>query len=75
MIACFCKNDLDNINDWCKLNGMILEINKCNVITFGGRNKLGFDYKIDDISIDPVKIVKDLGIYFEDSLSFQGHVD
>ena len=53
-----------NLNNWCKLNGMILETKKFNVVTYGGRILIDYDYKVDYVSFKLLKVIKDLGIYF-----------
>ena len=68
-------NNLESVNNWCKMNGMDLETKKCNAVTFGTRVMVNIDYRVDDTSLSCLKVIKDLGIYFDTSLNFHCHVD
>ena len=55
---------------WCKNNGMILEIKKCKVVTYGRKRIVEYDYMINDVVLSRETVYKDLGIYFDTRLNF-----
>lgn len=66
--------NINIINEWCKINSMSLNINKCQYITFTKKkNIINYDYSIDSIKLDKVSVVRDLGVWFDSSLSFKFH--
>lgn len=70
------QRDLDSVNDWCTLNRMFLNVNKCVVITFTKNiHKITFDYTIKNNVLVRKTCVKDLGVYFDDRLTFRLHYD
>ena len=70
------QDDVNFLCCWCKLNGMVLNVSKCNVISFTRRkNPLLNSYVIDANVIPRVEVVKDLGVYLDVSLHFKQHVN
>lgn len=69
-----CKNlqsDINNVNSWCQLNDIKLNIDKCHVITFGRKyNPINYDYVINDMTLNRVSSIKDLGIFIDHHLTF-----
>ncbi|MEL7308367.1 MAG: reverse transcriptase family protein [Pseudomonadota bacterium] len=63
---------INNIATWA--SHWLLEIhpNKCNVIHFGYNNNK-INYWLDNVSINQVKHVKDLGIYVDEDLKWSQH--
>ena len=70
------QEDLNRLIDWCTENGLSLNVEKCNYISFFRRNKK-FDslYNMNDVNLGYTGIVKDLGIYFDEQLNFNSHVN
>jgi hypothetical protein len=66
---------LDGLSEWCRRNRLFLSVAKCQYISFTrNRDKINFSYQIDGVNLDVVKEVRDLGIIFDDRLSFVNHV-
>lgn len=64
------------IHRWCLSNGMMLNLKKCNVITFTRKHKPYFhDYSILDTVIERVAVIKDLGVWFDSKLNFKSHMN
>lgn len=70
------QNDINIIVDWCTLNGLRVNINKCNTMTFTRKqqnNIFTFNYNINDVALNKVNSCKDLGVTFDSKLSFDMH--
>ena len=73
--CCAMQADIDLLLNWCKINGMEVNAQKCSVISFNrNRNVTFFDYKMSSTSINRVNTVKDLGILLDSKLSFSQHI-
>lgn len=73
--CCALQADIDRLSNWCLLNGMELNIRKCNVISFcRSRSKIGFDYRMSTTSIARVDAVRDLGVLLDSKLNFAQHI-
>jgi hypothetical protein len=78
-----CINDCiilqDNINilqDWCKLNNLFLNTDKCYIMTFSrNKSKFTFKYCVDGQLLKNVTEIRDLGILFDSELSFVNHIN
>lgn len=69
------QKDLTDFNEWCFSNGLSLNINKCQILTFSNkRNTINFNYSISDTSLERVHVIKDLGISFDSKLLFNLHI-
>jgi hypothetical protein len=70
------QSDLDVIADRFQSHGLVLNINKCRVLTFiNKKNILRYKYKIGDNIITRKDKVRDLGITFDSKLNFSCHID
>jgi hypothetical protein len=70
------QRNLDNLYDWCVTNHLYLNIEKCQYIQFGrGKNRLSFDYTINGEKLEKIAKIKDLGVVFDDKLSFIEHIN
>ena len=50
--------------------GMELNISKCNGISFTRKtSRIVHDYVVDDVSIQRVSVVKDLGVWLDEKLN------
>lgn len=68
--------DLDRLSDWCKVNRLPLNNNKCKKITISHkRNEFTFDYVLDGDVLEDGKSVMDLGVLIDKKLSFNPHID
>lgn len=70
------QNDINNVVRWSIENKMSFNTSKCYVMTFSRTsNVFEFNYKINGNLISRVNKIKDLGVYFDSSLSFNYHID
>ena len=70
------QRDLDALSDWCALNNMDFSLSKCSVISFTrGKECINFDYVLCGALLNRVESIRDLGVTFHYSLSFNLHID
>lgn len=66
---------VDSIVKWCTENNLLLNHSKCNVVSYTKKKELlSFDYNINGAVISRVDSVRDLGIIFDEKLSFVPYV-
>lgn len=77
VIDCMCiQEDLARVVDWCHSSGLRLNIEKCKIMRFfRNRQPIMFNYVINDNYLENLQLVKDLGIFFDPTLSFKQHFD
>lgn len=69
------QSDLSSFNKWCILNGLSLNIDKCQLVTYSKKhNPSHFNYRISDINLHHSPLIKDLGIVFDSKLLFNAYV-
>lgn len=74
--AILIQHDVDRIERWCNSNLMKLNVQKCSHIRFSRKIQSKADsYKINGITIESVKEVRDLGVIMDDKLNFRSHID
>jgi hypothetical protein len=67
---------LDLFFEWCTVNDMILNVNKCYQISFSRSNSpLRSQYFIGGFPIASVSEIRDLGVVFDPKLTFYSHID
>ena len=66
---------LNSFSVWCNNNGLHLCPNKCCVISFIRSAFIPFSYSLCDTVIRRVSSVKDLGVWLDEQLFFNTHVD
>ena len=70
------QNYVDRFFQWSKLNGLDLNVNKCTCISFFRiNNPVHFVYCINGNVLKRVVEMKDLGIVFDNKLTFTGHIN
>lgn len=70
------QQDLSRFFTYCGANGLFLNMNKCNVITFTRKkHPLIFDYSLGNVVLMRVSEVRDLGVTFDVKLIFDKHID
>jgi len=62
-----------SINAWCTDNQLELNAKICSVLHLG-KNNPNFNYFLDIALLDSTKLVKDLGIYVDQMLTFREHI-
>lgn len=71
------QKDLDHMAEWCRLNGMHLNTEKCFYINFTRKvsGLLSYPYSIENSPLTEVDTVRDLGILLDRKLTFVPHID
>lgn len=71
------QRDIITINNWCQLNNLQLNIQKCHVMSFTRRHQSTFqyfNYNINNVTLNRNTETRDLGILFDSKLSFDNHI-
>lgn len=71
------QDDLDNFSKWCEKNFLMLNVSKCQFITYS-RKRISSPPRIYYISDNPVPVVtslRDLGVICDKELNFRSHID
>lgn len=67
---------IDNFSEWCRKNGLQINLSKCKVITFTHKKQpIIFDYTIDGQKIERVNQIRDLGVILDSELNFVSHTE
>jgi len=67
---------LDALVSWCQRNRLHLNVKKCKTMSFyRKRNPIYFNYSINSTPLDRVTEMRDLGIFFDERMSFNKHID
>jgi ribonuclease P/MRP protein subunit RPP40 len=70
------QDNIDLISTWCIRNSLQLNITKCVVMTLSNKKqKIEFDYNINGVVLERPELVSDLGVLFDNKLSFTGHIN
>ena len=65
------QRDLDTLSSWCQRNCLALNINKCKTMSFyRNRSPIYFNYEIQNKHLMRVLEIRDLGVVFNRTLSF-----
>ena len=67
------QSDIDAMLTWSVDNKMFFHSGKCKVLGLG-YHKSEFVYKMREVELERVPFEKDLGVIFDDSLSFEKHI-
>ena len=66
------------LHNWNYLNGLKWNFDKCDIMIYDKwktKNNTYIKYKIGKHEIKHTSVIKDLGIYFEDNLKFDVHIE
>ena len=70
------QNDLNRFSEWSKLWNMSFNASKCKVLSITrSRHPIHYDYQLNGVSLDHVGSFKDLGVIFNERLSFTSHIE
>lgn len=73
--CCALQNDIDSLQQWCYDNGMAINITKTKMISFTRRRSaVNYEYKIDNIMLERVCSIRDLGVIVDHKLRFNEHI-
>ena len=68
--------DLDTFCIWAQKLNLTLNTEKCHVMSFSrNRSPISHSYSLIDTPVNRVTLIKDLGIYFSPTLSFEHHIN
>lgn len=69
------QTQLNGLWEWCQLNKLHLNIDKCKVMSFTRRKEpMVYPYSLGQSSLGRVGTFRDLGVYFDCELSFNHHI-
>lgn len=69
------QDDLNRLSRWCVENELPLNIEKCKTMTFTRKlTPITFHYKISNLNLTRVTEARDLGILFDQKLTFSSHI-
>ena len=70
------QQDVNAVAEWCKNNSLEINISKCNVISYTKRkNMFDTSYTLNNTKLKLSNTVKDLGVMYDNKLTFQTHID
>lgn len=78
MDSCLLQEDLNRFEEWCQRNAMLLNVNKCESITFTRKtesHQLATNYSLCGVGLKRTKVIRDLGVLLDSRLTFKPHVD
>ena len=65
---------IDSFAKWCAANMLEVSVSKCNVISFTRKkHPLHWPYTINDVPLERVSVVKDLGVLLDAEMTFEEH--
>lgn len=70
------QNDINIVLQWCTINNLHVNANKCYIMSFTKRRDTTFQYfsyKLNGLTIERVNSIRDLGVIFDAKLSFENH--
>lgn len=69
------QRDIDVLNTWCLNNNLGLNISKCCIMTYSRKQtNITFNYTVTGSILDRKTVIKDLGIFFDSTLTFNYHI-
>jgi hypothetical protein len=70
------QTDISNCHLWCLRWKLMLNLTKCNVISFSSKKTIiKYDYLINNSPLTRVDKVNDLGVLFKSNFSFKEHIN
>lgn len=70
------QSNLDKISNWCIINKLPLNPEKCSVMTYTLKSSIiKFNYNLNNVTLQRPITFRDLGVIFDKNLSFINHVD
>lgn len=73
--AQFLQQQLTAFANWCNVNRMTVNPEKCSIITFSrSKNPMAYSYDLNGVLLSRVDQIKDLGVILDSKLTFKQHV-
>lgn len=70
------QEDLNSFEEYCKINHLTLNLDKCYVISFTKKkNPCNYDYKLFNRNLTRVTQIRDLGVIMDSKLTFIPHIE
>lgn len=70
------QQNINRITDWCFLNRMEISFDKTVTVTYHyNKHPIIFEYKLNNDCINRCNKVKDLGLYFDNKITFSDHIE
>lgn len=70
------QEDIDRVVEWSNDNKLHFNVAKCSVMSFTrARTPLSYQYKVEDVPMQRVSQVRDLGVVFSQELTFREHIN
>ena len=74
--AALLQNDLNNLYQWCLNNKLLLNINKCSILSYSRKSQtLIYFYHINNFPLHRSDSITDLGVTFDVKLDFSLHTN
>lgn len=74
--ALFLQHQLENFARWCDVNRMVLNIEKCSIVSFTRKKQpILYNYHLAGELIHRVTCVKDLGVLLDSQLTYKQHIN
>lgn len=71
----FLQRQLGIFANWCSINRMLVNPEKCSVITFSRKKEpIYFDYELSNTTIKRTTHIKDLGVILDSQLNYKQHM-
>lgn len=69
------QNDVNNLYQWSVDNNLALNIDKCSCISFSKNLQTQNIYTLNTVPLKYVTSIKDLGVIFDEKVTFREHID
>lgn len=72
------QKDVDTIAQWCQQTGLEINESKCAIITITRKPEdrtIFYNYRVNNINLTRCSVVTDLGVKFDNKLSFEAHIN
>ena len=69
------QDDINRSTKWTDEWLITLNINKCKIVSYGRNIDFNKTYYINNVPLEEINIIKDLGVTFDSHLKFQLHID
>lgn len=68
--------DINNLVEWCKYNNLTINVGKCKLLSvYRIKYPVMFQYSINNINLERVETIRDLGVLVDKELNFVEHIN